>query len=155
MAHARNELRLVLARQLQLAALLLDLVEQPYVLDCDHRLVGERLDERDLLVSERLEFQSVDSDGSNKIVPFQHRNGECRPDRPLVSHSIRILGIALDVRDVYRSPLEGSTRRDAVTSRSDRVLIYELPELRRHVAERGSAQKFTVEQEEERPLGFA
>src|SRR5262249_19838005 len=105
--------------------------------------------------SEGLEFQSVDSDGSNQVVPIQHRDGECRPDRPLVSHGIGILGIALDVRDVYRSPLEGSTRRDAVTSRSDRVLIYELPELRRHIAERGSTQKFTVEQEEERPLGLA
>src|SRR5207247_6113966 len=35
--------------------------------------------------------------------------------------------------DVYRLPLEGSTRRGAVASRSDRVLIYELPELRRHI----------------------
>src|SRR5262245_4177287 len=108
MAHARDELRLVLARQFELVVLVLDFVEQPYVLDCDHRLVREGLDERDLLVSERLEFQSVDGDGSNKVVPFQHRNGECRPDWPLVSHSIGILRIALDVRDVYCSPLEGS-----------------------------------------------
>src|SRR5437762_150892 len=79
-----------------------------------------------LLVTERLEFQSVDGDGSNEVVPFQHRDGERRPDWPLVSHSIGILGIALDIRDVYRSPLEGSTRRDAVASRSDRILIYEL-----------------------------
>src|SRR5262249_46963479 len=101
------------------------------------------------------EFQSVDGDGSNEVVPFQHRDGERRADWPLVSHSIGILGIALDVRDVYRPPLKGSTRRDAVASRSDRVGIYELPELRRHVRARGRAQKFTVEQEEERPLGLA
>src|SRR5437016_12853968 len=106
-----------------------------------------------LLVSERLEFQSVDGDGSNQLVPFQHRDGERRPDRPLISHSIGILGIDLNVRDVYGPPVEGSTRRDAVASRSDRVLIYELPELRRHVVARHRAQKFTVEPKKARPLG--
>src|SRR5262249_28238482 len=144
-AHAGEELRLALARLRELAAFFLDFIEQPHVLDRDCRLVGERLDERDLLVSERLEFQSVDGDGSNEVVPFQHRDGERRADWPLVSHSIGILGIALDVRDVYRSPLKSSTRRDTVASRSDRVVIYELPELRRHVVGRHRAQKFTVE----------
>ena len=119
------------------------------------RLVGESLHECDLLVSERLEFQSVDGDGSNQVIPFQHRDGERRPDRLLISHSIGILGIGLDVRDVYRSPLEGSACRDAVASRSDRVVVYELPELRRHVVGRHGAQKFTVEPEKERPLGLA
>jgi hypothetical protein len=41
-AHAGKELRLVLAPQLQLTVLVLDLVEQPYVLDRDHHLIGER-----------------------------------------------------------------------------------------------------------------
>ncbi len=40
-AHVGQELRLVLARDLELAALLLDLGEQPHVLDGDHGLVGE------------------------------------------------------------------------------------------------------------------
>jgi hypothetical protein len=35
---------------LELAALLLDFAEQAHILDRDDRLVGERLDERDLLV---------------------------------------------------------------------------------------------------------
>jgi hypothetical protein len=38
---ASEELRLVLARQLELAALVLDFVEQPHVLDGDRRLVSE------------------------------------------------------------------------------------------------------------------
>src|SRR5262249_48383164 len=42
MAHAGDELRLVLARQLQLAALVLDLAEQARVLDRQHRLRRER-----------------------------------------------------------------------------------------------------------------
>src|SRR6516165_392921 len=52
-AHAGDELRLVLARQLQLAVLVLDLIEQPHVFDCDHRLIGEGCDELNLLVGER------------------------------------------------------------------------------------------------------
>src|SRR6188472_2493591 len=53
MAHAGEELGLVLARLGELAALLLDLVEQPDVLDGDHRLVGEGRSERNLLISKR------------------------------------------------------------------------------------------------------
>ena len=40
-AHVGEELRLVLARLGELAALVLDFVEQPHVLDRDRRLVGE------------------------------------------------------------------------------------------------------------------
>ena len=51
-AHVGEELRLVLARLGKLAALVLDFVEQPNVLDRDHRLVGEGGDQLDLLVGE-------------------------------------------------------------------------------------------------------
>jgi hypothetical protein len=47
-------------------------------------------------------------------------------------------GHAISEQTIYtwRKRFGGSTRRDAVASRSDRVLIYELPELRRHVVGR-------------------
>ena len=51
-AHVGEELRLVLARLRELAALVLDFVEQAHVLDGDHRLVGEGGDQLDLLVGE-------------------------------------------------------------------------------------------------------
>ena len=44
-AHVGEELRLVLARLGELAALVLDFVEQAHVLDRDHRLVGEGRDQ--------------------------------------------------------------------------------------------------------------
>jgi hypothetical protein len=47
MAHAREELRLVLARQFELAALLLDFAEQARILDRQHRLIGERFEKFD------------------------------------------------------------------------------------------------------------
>ena len=46
-AHVGEELRLVLARHRELLALLLDLAEQPRVLDRHHRLVGEGLQQVD------------------------------------------------------------------------------------------------------------
>ena len=52
-AHVGQELRLVLARDLELAALVLDFVEQPHVLDCNRCLIGEGLDQLDLFVGER------------------------------------------------------------------------------------------------------
>src|SRR5262249_53143103 len=52
-AHAGDELRLVLASLLELPVLLLDLLEQPHVLDRDHRLVGKGGDKLDLPVGER------------------------------------------------------------------------------------------------------
>ena len=65
MAHIGEELRLVLARLRELPALVLDFVEQPHVLDRDHRLVGEGGDQLDLLVGERahrLALQNNDAD---------------------------------------------------------------------------------------------
>ena len=53
MAHPGDELRLILARLLQLSVLLLDFLEQPDVLDRDHRLVGKCRNQLDLLVRER------------------------------------------------------------------------------------------------------
>ena len=50
-AHAGDELRLVLARQCELTALVLDLVEHPHVLDRDRGLVGEGRHQLDLLVA--------------------------------------------------------------------------------------------------------
>ena len=41
MAHVGKELSFVLARDFELAALVLYLVEQPDVFDCNRRLVGE------------------------------------------------------------------------------------------------------------------
>ena len=52
-AHVGEELRLVLARLCELAALLLDFLEQPHVLDRDRRLIGEGRYQFDLLVGKR------------------------------------------------------------------------------------------------------
>jgi hypothetical protein len=52
---ARNS-DLWLVRALELPALVLDLVEQPHVLERDRRLIAERSQQRDLLVAERTDL---------------------------------------------------------------------------------------------------
>src|ERR1700730_3552310 len=54
MTHVSEELRLVLTRFRELTALVLDFVEQPHVLDGDDRLIGKRVYQSDLLISEGL-----------------------------------------------------------------------------------------------------
>src|SRR5215469_2911961 len=49
MAHIGKELRLVLACLFKLSALVLDFIEQPYILDGDHRLVSKGFSQLDLL----------------------------------------------------------------------------------------------------------
>ena len=61
------------------AALVLDLAEQPRVLDRDHRLVGEGLEQRDLLVGEGLGVIATDEDRADASAFPEHR----RPDRRL------------------------------------------------------------------------
>ena len=60
---------LLLQRLGQLARARLHLVEQPHVLDRDHRLVGEGLDQLDLLIGERLDLQAISQDDAEQFIP--------------------------------------------------------------------------------------
>ena len=77
-AHVGEELRLVLARLGELAALVLDLVEQPHVLDRDHRLVGEGGSEVNLLLSEWFNSGARQKNDANWSCFTQERNADGR-----------------------------------------------------------------------------
>ena len=62
----------MLARLGELAALVLDFVEKPDVLDCDHRLVGERGYQLDLLVAKRAYLGPVQSNDADRHA-FAHQ----------------------------------------------------------------------------------
>ena len=62
----------------QLAVARLHLLEQPRVLDGDHRLVGEGLEQLDLGVGERDRIAPYDVDGTDRRVAFQHRHRQAR-----------------------------------------------------------------------------
>src|SRR5262249_21342530 len=55
------------------------LVEQARVLDRDDGLVGEVLDQLDLLVSERAHLLAIDTDATNQVVVLEHGNAQYGP----------------------------------------------------------------------------
>jgi hypothetical protein len=76
--HIGEELRLVLACLCKLAALVLNLVEQPHVLDRDHGLVGEGLHKFNLFVGKGTGGGSCEPDHANRISFSQQRHPEQR-----------------------------------------------------------------------------
>ena len=77
-AHIGQELRLVPARHFELPALVLDLVEQPRVLDRQHRLRGEGLHQLDGILRERAGRAAADHQHADDIVAA---DAAARPDR--------------------------------------------------------------------------
>ena len=63
----------MLQRLRQLVRARLDLVEQPHVLDRDHRLVGESADQLDLLVGEGADSSSDQHDHADWVSFTQER----------------------------------------------------------------------------------
>ena len=70
--HVRQELRLVLAGLCKLGVRLLELLEQPRVLDGDDRLVGERLQQRDLA---SVNGRGLRSDDDQEAMAAPHGGG--------------------------------------------------------------------------------
>ena len=82
-AHVGEELRLVLARDLELAALLLDLAEQPRVLDRQHGLRREGLQEVDGRFREQARLPAAHHERADDAVGAQQRHDEQRRDSRL------------------------------------------------------------------------
>ena len=78
MAHAGDELRLVLARHLQLAALVLDLREQARVLDRQHRLGCERLQEMNGTLGKFARLLAPDHKRADDLVCADQWHNEAR-----------------------------------------------------------------------------
>src|ERR1700732_2958301 len=82
-AHIGEKLRFVLACFLKLAAFFLKLsrtqaqfVEQAHVLDGDHGLGSEALDQLDLLLRERAHLLAIDHDHPDQLILLEHRSTE-------------------------------------------------------------------------------
>src|SRR5215207_1563316 len=73
-----------------------ELVEQPRVLDRDHRLAGKVFHKLDLLVRKRSDLLTVDAEGSNELAVLEH--GDCyeRPSAAEISRGAP-LRIAFDI----------------------------------------------------------
>ena len=61
--------RLMLQGLAQFRVALLEFLEQPHVLDGDHRLIGEGFEQRDLLVGERTDLRAANKNRPNRQHP--------------------------------------------------------------------------------------
>jgi hypothetical protein len=115
---------LLLQRFRELAGACLHLVEQPHVLDRDHRLVGEGSEQLDLLVGKGLHRATSQGDDADRAAFPQQRDTEHGPQSAeFLRLAQDVFGIGRNVRHLHgsarddRSPKHGSSaRRDRVTS---------------------------------------
>src|SRR5262249_19931582 len=104
---ARNDVEhvtdrsLIVERFLDLARARLHLVEQPHVLDRDHRLVGEGGGQLDLLVGEWPHLGALQGDSAHRDPLAEHRHSQCRPKASeLLRLGPGVVGIVQHVRNV-------------------------------------------------------
>ena len=116
-AHVGQELGLVLAGDRELAALLLDLAEEPGVLDGQRRLGGERLQELDDLRRELSGRPPVHRERADDLVLPQERHCQQRPvayPEQEVSKMTLIGALLQDVGHLHRLPPLGRAPNEAL-----------------------------------------
>ena len=103
---------LLLQRLRRARASRLHLLEQPHVLDGDHRLVGEGLDQLDLPFGERLPSPVARAiRRSARRRAAAERRGGCETAICWVTVAKRIFGIGLDIRNVLDRAVSASRGR--------------------------------------------
>ena len=97
--------RLCVERRRQVTIAGLEFFEQPHVLDRDHRLVGEGLEQRDLVVSESPGLAAGHRDRSDNLVMPEHGHGALATKATNLSIGVRRFrqpGIGMSIRDIER-----------------------------------------------------
>ena len=101
--------RLLVQRLRQLSVSRLQLLEQPHVLDGDHRLVGEGPQQRNLLVGERLDLGASDPDRADGCALAQQRNAQEGAVAELPSEHAafrKLLHLGLEIRHLDGLPIK-------------------------------------------------
>ena len=119
---------LLLQRLGEIVGALAQLVEQPRVLDGDHGLRGEVLDQLDLLVGERAYLLTIDDEGAYQRDFLEHRHGDERTRATesgrRAGHRLRRVVGGLHQAIGLQEPIErGSSRRLERTALDQKVRI--------------------------------
>src|SRR5262249_39580539 len=148
--------------------LLLKLREHPYVLDGDHRLVGERLEQGDMLIGEKACLSAGEDNSAEGAALTQHGNGDRaswplptrrRPQGPGCTspHRFDIVRSLDDAKVTNRSGHEASVAGRHWESAADGLQVLCGPSMRLHevdelpvesedTAEAGAAQTHAARQ---------
>src|SRR5215475_3953518 len=116
---------LALQSDAQITRLRLLRLEQPRVLDGDHCLVGEGIDELGLTLGERAHFGATNEDHPNCLVCVDQRDYKrcaiTELERDLPAFGV-FISFGQDVCDVYCSPVDDGTSCNEPTRKSDGML---------------------------------
>ncbi len=144
-AHIGEELRLVLARLRELPALVLDLVEQPHVLDRDHRLVGEGGDQLDLLVGKRPDDAAYECEDSDRGAFAQQRHAEHGVEAAeLARFDQTVVRVGLRIEDMDRRLFLQRAADGATAPGPDRRALHQFHQRGRHAVVRLHAKEAIV-----------
>ncbi len=141
---------LLLQRFGELLGARLHVVEQPHVLDRDHRLVGERLHEADLRGGEWFHLAPPASD--NAYRPPVSNDGNCH-EGPIFERALEhlagariVIELRQDILEVYRATVHERPAHDEVARRDSREQAVKcVPLLRRKVVEGYEVKQPVVE----------
>jgi hypothetical protein len=140
---------------------LAQLIEQPQILDGDHSLCSEVLDQIDLLVGERPYFLPVNANNPDQLVLLDHRHGNnravapeiCSCDHEWIAPAVRF---ALGAVEHLSHPFRGrGLAKRAPGIRLDQPVLAGLDECQRSVVERLSTKRIPIAQIERTKLGPA
>src|SRR5215472_5276483 len=115
-------------RKLKLAGALLNFLEQPHVLNGNHRLVGEGRHKLDLFVSKRLDLSPEDNDHANRNAFPEQRHSEYRSWFEELG-TVVVVWIGPEIRDVYGLALQYDSAGDGVSPTAWRVLLNEFQQV--------------------------
>ena len=128
--HAREELGLVAAGDLELARLVLELAEQAGVVDRGGRLARQRLEQPDGLVGERARRLPADRQDADDVVAAAQRDGDDRAPAVAAQRvEVRVGGLGRELRRPGAPRRPTPPRPMNVSSRRDRDLAQRLGEL--------------------------
>ena len=94
---------LLFQRFSQIAIAFLQFLEQPHVLDGDHRLVGEGFEKRDLLVRERTNLGSTNDDHADRNTLAQQGRGKYGATTHTLVSAERLWKLGLQQRPIKSS----------------------------------------------------
>src|SRR5262245_45286971 len=105
--HALDFTHLVADTLFKLLVQLVEIIEQPRVLDRYHRLVGKRLDQLNLPIREKPDFSTVQSDSTDRVSVPQHWHiEECSNAEGLLSCGVGVTRVRCSDRDVENVALK-------------------------------------------------
>src|SRR6202040_822538 len=143
----------------QLARSLLLRIEEAHVLDGDHRLISEGLQQSDLGVGEWSDMLTGNGDCSNRIPVTQHRHGQYAAITHRLGESATkssVAGIDEHIRNMhYGAAHDCASRSRFLVSPSWKTLREHLQPLRRKTMTRTKAEDIFVDVYHERKLATA